>query len=102
MFRYVIGFLRLTAFLDEEELALSHGVSAEEFCCPFPRLRARLQTIEKLAKVEIIQFDAIGECHNWQYYLARYANGGKHFLASLGTVHLALFSHGSRKTMDTR
>ena len=102
MFRDVISLLRFAAFLDEEELALRHDVGAKVFCRPLPRFRARLQTIEKLAEVEVIQFDAIGECHNWQYYLARYVKGGKRFPASPKTTDLATSTHGSRKTMDTR
>ena len=64
MFRDVISLLRFATFLGEEELALRHGVGAKVFSRALPRLRARFQTIEKLAEVEVIQFDSIRECHN--------------------------------------
>lgn len=102
MFRDFVRLLWFVGVLDEDELALRHGVGAKVFCRALPRLRARLQTIEKLAEVEVIEFDAIDECHNWQHYLARYANIGKRFPASLKTKDLAPSAHGSRKTMDTR
>ena len=64
MRRDVIRFLRLAAFLDEEVFTRWHRLGAEIFCCPFPRLGASLQTIKKLAEVEVIQLDTVDERHN--------------------------------------
>ena len=58
--RNAVSLFWLAAFFDEEEFAIPRPLSAQILRRSLPRVSAYFQTIESLAKVEIVQFEAVG------------------------------------------